>query len=240
MSGILGDLASAALGPGLAAAIANTSAYRTQPVSTFPPALYSLAIRSGSAPFLPYFVYTFPLSPSNLRKESAGMGNFYDVAGAPAGFGVARIPDVYGLSPPVYTISGTTGVKYHSTDRYLLTGLQSILVLQGAIAQYYALVASAVQSGAQQLPRLEFYDFFQSDFYWVVPLNSQVISQDAARPQLVNYQLRLVAIQSLLQPLIADLDDLLGPLTEGVGSAINGLGTSLSSALGNYSQFTPS
>lgn len=238
MSGFLGD-ATALIGPGLAAALGNTSAFRTRPAPNQPPALYSLAIRSGSMPFLPYFIYTFPISPANLRKEFGGMGNFYDVQGPPGSFGVTRVPDVYGMSPPIYTIAGTTGVKYHSTDRYLYTGLQSVLILQGAIAQYFALCAAAVQDGASQIPRLEFYDFFQGDFYQVLPLGPQGVSQDSSRPQLVNYQFRLIAIQSLLEPLLSDLDSILSPLTQGIGQGITGLDNSMSSALGSYSPFSP-
>lgn len=232
----LTGLATNSLGPLLAGVLAGTGPYRTKPVNTLPPALYSLAIRTGSPPYLPLFIYLFPISPSNLQKQRAGMGNFYDVAGSPALAGVQRTPDLYGLSPPIWTISGTTGVKTHSTDHYLFTGLQSALILQGVIEQYFSLVAAA---GGTNLPRLEFYDYYASDFWQVVPLQPQTILQSASAPQLLQYQFRLVGIQSLLQPLTAAIDTLLSPLVASVGQGISSLGSSINSALGNYSPFGP-
>lgn len=241
----LGQLGVNAVGP-LAAAGLNTflagqpGVYRTYPVSTLPPAIYSLAIRGAAVPFLPFYIYTFPISPSNVRKEVAGMANYYDVAGDSASLGVQRIADVYGLSPPTFTIQGTTGVKYHSTDGYLWTGLESILILQAALAQYFALVAEAggsVGFGSSELPRLEWYDYFTSAFWQVVPMGPQGIYQDSASPQLLFYRYRLVAIQNLEAPLAEIADGVLGAISDGINAGISGLGQSLGSALGSYSPF---
>lgn len=240
----LTGFAESAVGPLAASLLAGTGPYRTKPVPHLPPALYSLAIRAGSAPFLPMFIYLFPLSPQLLRKERAGMGNFYDVAGSPSLAGVQRIPDLYGYSPPIWTIAGTTGVKRHSTDRYLFTGLQSALVLQACMEQYFSFVAAAAQSGGSNgagptLPRMEFYDYFSSDFWQVVPLGPQGVSQTARAPQLVEYSFRFIGVQSLLQPLVSEVDSLVGQAAQGIGAGISNLSTSVSNSLGSYSSSSP-
>ena len=95
MSGALASIGSNLLGPaaaaGLNALINPGNGFRTQPAGPLPPALYSLAIRGAGAPYIPYFIYYFPISPSNVRKEVVGMGNYYDVAGSPFQFGVERV-----------------------------------------------------------------------------------------------------------------------------------------------------
>lgn len=236
--GLLGDLAQAAsnaLGPLAAAALANTGPYRTQPATT-PPALFSLAIRQATMPYLPLFIYTFPLSPSALRKDSTGMANYYDVAGPASNFGVSRITDIYGLSLPVFSIAGTTGVKYHSTDNFLTTGLESINILQGAIAQYYSLVAAAGANlnTATKLPRLEFYNFYSGEFYQVVPIGPQGISQDSNRPQLVNYQFKWVAVYNLAAPLAAAADAVVSAISGPLSAGISNMATTVGNTVTTY------
>jgi len=241
--GILGNVGQAAanaLGPAAAALLANSGPFRTQPAIT-PASLFSLAIRQGSTPYLPLFIYTFPISPADLRKDVAGMANIYDVAGPAQTNGVTRIADVYGLTLPTYTIAGTTGVKYHSTDNFLTTGLESIQILQAAIAQYFSIVAASSAGGAQtkNLPRLEFYDFYSSEFYQVVPVGPQGISQNQSRPQLLNYQFRLAAIYNLLQPLTNAVDSIVGAISGPIGTGISNMESSLGNVLGSYSPFSP-
>jgi len=239
MSGLLGDVAQAAanaLGPAAAALLANTGPYRTQPATT-PTALFSMAIRQAQMPYLPLFIYTFPLSPSALRKDTVGMGNYYDVAGTPANFGVQRIVDIYGQTLPVFSLSGTTGVKYHSTDNFLTTGLESIQILQGAISQYFAMVAAAgaVTNTATKLPRLEFYNYYSGEFYQVVPIGPQGISQDSNRPQLLNYQFKWVAVSNLAAPLAAAADAVIGAISGPISAGVSALGTSISNTVSAYS-----
>lgn len=234
-SSLLGDAASAAmnaLGPAAAALLAGTGPYRTQP-STTPFALFSLAIRSGTAPFLPLFIYTFPLSPTSLKKDVVGMAKIYDVAGPASTFGVTRIADVYGETLPVFSITGTTGVKYHSTDRFLLNGLESIQMLQGAIAQYFTLSAAAAAANTT-MPRLEFYNYFASEFFQVVPIGPQGISQDNSRPQLLNYNFRWAAVYNLAAPIAAAIDSVVGAIAGPIESGISSLGSSISSAVTSY------
>jgi hypothetical protein len=246
MSGSLTSFAQNALGPavgaGINAIINTTSGFRTRPAGPLPPAIYALSIRGATPPYAPFFYYYFPISPSNITKEVVGMGNFYDVAGPTLNFGVQRIVDVYGEAPPILSIAGTTGVKYHSTDGGFLTGLESIQILQAAISQYFAAVTAASTAGAgaagNSLPRLEFYDYFTSSFYQVVPLGSQGIRQDSRTPQLLFYNFRFVVVENLETALIGAIDSMLGPLGQGIDSAINGVSQSLGSALGSYSPFS--
>ncbi len=237
--------ASNAIGPaaaaGLNALINPGQGFRTKPAGPLPPALYSLAIRGGAAPYIPYFIYYFPISPSNIQKHVVGMGNFYDVAGPPLNFGVRRDLDIYGETPPILTISGTTGVKYHATDGGFLTGLESIQILQGAISQYFSFVSAAASPnliGNSNLPRLEFYDFYTSSFFQIVPLGPQGIRQSAQAPQLLFYEFRFVVVENLETPIIAGLDAVLGGLANTISAGINGLSKSLDSAFGSYSPFS--
>jgi len=237
-SSLLGDAAQAAsnaLGPAAAALLANTGPFRTQPATT-PTALFSLAIRQATMPYLPLFIYTFPLTPSALRKDTVGMANYYDVAGTAANFGVQRIVDIYGQTLPVFSISGTTGVKYHSTDNFLTTGLESINILQGAISQYFAMVAAAgaVTNTATKLPRLEFYNYYSGEFYQVVPIGPQGISQDANRPQLLNYQFKWVAVYNLAAPIAAAIDSIVGAISGPISAGISSLGTSIGNTVSSY------
>lgn len=236
----LGAGATNLLGAAAAYALAQTGPFRTKPTTT-PPALFSLAICQAAEPYLPYFIYTFPLSPSDLKKDITGMANVYDVAGPSANFGVSRIADVYGASLPTFTIAGTTGVKYHSTDRFFFTGLESIQTLQNCILQYFGMVAEAGGSAASsnKLPRLEFYNYFASEFYQIVPIGPQGISQSNQRPQLLNYQFKWAAIQNLLQPLTSAIDTALSPLTGEIGKGISVLSGDITSAFSSYPAVAP-
>lgn len=164
------------------------------------------------------------------------MANIYDVGGAPLNFGVQRIADVYGEAPPVFVIEGTTGVKYHSTDRFLFTGLESIQMLEAAISQYFGLVSAA---NGKNLPRLEFYDYFSSGFYQVVPVGPQGIIQNVARPQLLNYRFRWMAIANLEQPVVQGVDNLIGLLSAPINSAVSSIDKTISSVVNTYSPFGP-
>ena len=98
-----------------------------------------------------------------------------------------------------------------------------------------ASAAGGQSGGGSSLPRLEFYDFFTSQFWQVAPLGPQGIQQDSRAPQLLFYQFRFVGIQNLEAPLAAGVDSVLGGLLGGVSSMISGIGSSLSSAVGSYS-----
>jgi hypothetical protein len=234
----LGNLTSNALAIGSAYFIQGKGPNRTQ-VARTPPALYSLVLRGPSAPYLPLAIYSFPMSPQNIRRDVVGLGNTYNVQGNASNFGVTVIPDIYGQTPPVYTIQGTTGVKYHTRDGMVWTGLQSVQILTGIISQYFSLNAAVAQAGSSNLFRLEFYDYYMEEFWQIVPLGPQGLMQSSARPQLVFYSFRWEAVQSLEQPIAALLDPLLSALGTPISQAFNGLGSSISNFLGSYSGNSP-
>lgn len=227
-------LAENSLGPLVVGLAAGSGANRTQP-STTPFSLYALALRAPTPPYVLLFYYIFPLSPQMITREVGALGNYYDVAGSPSNFGVNRIVDVYGQSPPIYNIRGTTGVKFHSRDGYQWSGLESAQILEGMIAQYFSFNSAQAQAGAANLYRLEFYDFYQYEFWEVVPLGPQGISQSSARPQLIYYNFRFVATTSLEQPIAQLLDPILQNLEQPIAQAYNSMSSDVTSFLGSYS-----
>ena len=236
MSNALSELGSLAIGPATAYALSNVGPRRTIPAQT-PAGLYAIALRSPTPPYIPLAIYTFPLGPSQIKRQVVGLGNFYDVLGGAGNLGVNRLPDIYGQTPPIYTIAGTTGVKYHSGDNYLWTGLESINILFNIISQYFALNAAQAQAGQSSLYRLEFYDYYLGEFWQVVPLGGQDQMQNNAKPQLVYYNLRLVAIQSLDQPIGTLLDPIISVISNGINSAFNATQQAFSNLASNYSSF---
>lgn len=238
MSGLLGtvgSLASNAIGPISEALLVGLPNSFSTKNAQLPPPLYALALRFPSPPYIPLFLYTFPISPANIRKEFTAMTNVYDVIGPSQNFGVTRIPDVYGKSPPTWLIEGTTGQKYHQTDGGLFTGLESILIMQGVLSQYFSLNAQRAATGnANQLYRLEFYDYYTSDFYEIVPIGPQIIRQDAQRPSLLYYRLRLAGIQSLAQPISNLIDPIFNTFTTSVNQVQQTVGANIGSFVSEY------
>lgn len=233
-----GSLAENAVGPLLGGIISGHGPNRTIPALT-PYSLYALALRSSGFGGIPLFIYTFPLSPANISREVVGMGNFFDVSGPASNFGVNRIIDQYGQSPPIYTLKGTTGVKFHSRDGFIWSGLQSIQILKGMISQYFSLNAAAVQAGDQNLYKLEFYDYYMGEFWEVVPIGPQGTFQSSQAPQLVFYQFHFVGRVSLEQPIANILDPILSKLETPLNKAFTELGSKINSFLTSYSQSSP-
>lgn len=175
--------------------------FRPQPIPNFRVALYQLVIRAPAAPYGIVFGYTFPISPANIRKEPVSLTNIYDVgSNDPNMLGVQRSADLFGDTPPMYTIEGTTGFQYHNTDGYSLTGIDSILALQSLLSQYAALNQQQVQSQIPDPYLLEFYDYYTNDHWQVVPIGPRSFMQDRSRPLLVNYSFRLAGLRNLAAP----------------------------------------
>src|ERR1700688_923059 len=83
----------------------------TVPFANNQPVLYKLSLFTGinPTPFgisVPEEEFIFPLTPSKVTKTSMNLTNYYDVQGNNTNYGVQRIIDVYGLTPPIITISG--------------------------------------------------------------------------------------------------------------------------------------
>lgn len=181
--------------------------------------------------------FIFPLTPNNINKQFINLTNYYDVASTDAGhLGVQRIVDNFGLTPPIITISGTTGFQFHSLDNYQWSGRSSFAQLVQFIQSYNFLVASNVESGqnAGPLPQLLFTDGFTNEIFDVVPFSTQSSGMEASRPLYQTYNLQFIARTTTSpesigltgpgqDPIAAELILSKALLTAGLVSAINGL-----------------
>ena len=146
--------------------------------------------------------------------------------------------DTYGLAPPVFTIEGTTGWDMHSADGYSLTGLQSMQQLAAFLATYADLNQVNRLAGIAQLFKLEFYDYFTSNFWEIEPIGPQIFQQDATRPLLVYYRFRWAATKPA--GLFGDILDTIGNVLD-VSSqlATTNLSDKLGNVLGSYGPAGP-
>lgn len=201
--------------------------FRTEPVPNYQAAIYALSIRSPGFSALDYLTYTFPLSPELLRKEWMAFTAIYDTAGNAAQLGVNRDADVFGQSPPYFTIEGTTGWQRHQSDGYVYTGIQSMKALEQFIGTYQQLNQSLLSQQQQQLYTLEFYDYFRGDYWQVEPEGPQGVWQAKERPLYINYRFRFAAIQKVNAPILGVVDALLNvfgsPATATAVNVANGL-----------------
>lgn len=172
-------------------------------------ALYQLSIRSpnGALSLLPGHNFIFPLTPQLVRKVSPPLTAIYDVQGSSKSQGVQRKVDEFGIAPPMFTIVGTTGWQFHSADGFLWSGQGACTRLQSLIETYTSLNQTIIQNQSGDPYTLEFYDFFQNEFWVVVPRGPIRIEQSADRPILSNYVLDLAAIKSVSYPYTAIAED---------------------------------
>lgn len=213
--------------------------FRTIPFPNTGVVLYGLAIIAPNTDGTPIAQYTFPISPASVRKEFVSKANFFDIAGSTQQSGVQRLVDFYGVSPVIYTLEGTTGWQLHSTDAFAFTGAQSIVAIQNLINQFAQLNVAQAQAN-QPLYTMEFYDYFSGDFWQVVPIGRQGISQSERRPLLYDYYFRLVGIQNLAVPITAIIPDVILDLfSVSAAQALSTLSTNIAASLVNYASVTP-
>ncbi len=168
--------------------------FQTIPLSNQNLVLYQLSIRDFNPPYSAQYGYTFPLSPTSVTKEFTALTNIYDVADLVAeNGGVQRIVDPYGSTLPSFSLEGTTGWQFHGTDGFAFSGLQSIAAVQSLLTQY-AQLNRAQQLANKPLYPLEYYDFFSSEFWQVVPIGPQTVRQTSVRPLLFEYAFKLAAV----------------------------------------------
>lgn len=209
--------------------------FANYPNPNFQPCVYTVSIRSPGQLGTEYASYTFPLSPQMLRKEETALAAVYDTAGSPAQNGIARLIDQYGMTPVTYQIEGTTGWQRHGRDGFVLTGLQSVQVLQKFLTKYMALNAAQVARGLSDLYTLEFYDYFANDFWIVVPVGPQLFQIAADRPLLTYYKLRWVALKSVGAPILGRVDALAQVFGTPAVTAVINAATTINGLLGLYS-----
>jgi hypothetical protein len=163
--------------------------------------------------------YIFPLSPSSVTKQSVNLTTYYDVdGGGRSTFGVQRIIDHYGMTPPTISISGTTGFQFHSLDGFQWSGKSSFAKLVQMIASYAEKV-NRVKSSSQNkpMPTMVFTDGFTGEVFLVIPMGPQNFSMEAAHPIYQNYNIQLLVAASLGEPEVAKLDAISKNLIELVG-----------------------
>jgi len=168
----------------------------TVPFANNQPVLYKLSLFTLGDPNAvgPTEEFIFPLTPAKVTKTVMNLTNYYDVQGNNTNYGVQRIIDVYGLTPPIITISGTTGFQFHSLDGYQWSGRSSFARLVALIQAYATAVAQANSSSqTTTLPLLQFTDSYTSEVYNVVPLNQQSYNMDVSRPIYQMYDLQFLA-----------------------------------------------
>ncbi len=226
-AGSIGSVAGTGFG------ISNGQAFRNIPNPNFQPAVYTLSIRSPLTG-TEFASFTFPLSPQGVKRERAFLGNYYDTQGSAIDHGVARVVDQFGFAPAVYTIEGTTGWQRHLMDGFLLTGLQSIQVLEKLIEKYADLNVKQVTQGSQDLYTLEFYDYFASEFWEVVPIGPQGFIQSAAKPLYTYYRFHWVAVREVSAPILGRVDALAQVFTTPATTAVVNAANTASNLLRLY------
>jgi hypothetical protein len=138
--------------------------------------------------------YIFPLTPSNVTKTTMNLTNYYDVQGSSNNYGVQRIIDVYGLTPPIITIAGTTGFQFHSLDGYKWSGKSSFALLIQLIQTYTQKVVQATQSSQiVPIPTMIFTDGYTGEQFNIVPISKQAFEQDVSKPIIQTYNLQFLA-----------------------------------------------
>ena len=186
------NLGAAPPSPGIGAA----QSFSTRSIPNNGVALFALAIFMPSSN-QPVASYIFPISPTDVSKEFTGMSAYYDVGGSPGEFGVHRVVDSYGNSPLNFSIRGTTGFQYHSTDRFGFTGVQSISLFVEILNRYAQINATLQVQGNPTAAILEMYDYYAGDFWSVVPIGRQQVQISNQQPLIFNYNFRLVGISNL-------------------------------------------
>lgn len=199
-------------------------------------ALYTLAIVAPGQAQKTVQAYTFPISPQQVQKTPIALSTVYDTAPAIGQKGVQRTIDRYGKALPYITIEGTTGWQRHSTDLFLMTGLQSIAALQRLFDAYEQLNEQQVQNNIAQLYSMEFYDYFASEFWQIEPIGQQGVSVDASRPLYYRYQFRWACVRNLASSQgSSTVDGVQASFSSPVATAASSLSSNISSSLSSVS-----
>jgi len=206
--------------------------FKTNPATTTTVPLYQISLRSPGATASVFngLTYTFPISPQAIRKEKVAYNTVMDVASSAAGYaGVQRIVDQFGESLPIYTLRGTTGWKYHSTDGFIWTGLQSVQRIEAILTSFAVKNQTQIQQGnADQLYTLEFYDYFANQFWEIVPIGPQGLDQSSDKSLFTYYTFRFACVRDVTAPIPAIAVDLVANLLGADGIAAISLTSSAS------------
>lgn len=209
--------------------------FSTRPVANLDLALYMLSIRAPDAVGTPVRTFVFPLSPEMVRKEAPSYNTIYDTQGYPTTLGVRREIDMFGQAPPLFVIGGTTGWKLHATDGMIWTGKIAMQRMESVLAEFAALNQQQMLADNPNLYSLEFYDYWMGDYWEVAPVGPQQVQQNAQRPLLSYYQLRLAGLRPVDAPISAIEAKAISVLFGSAGATVLGnTATFLSGVLAEY------
>lgn len=208
--------------------------FRTITVPTIQPVLYQISIRAPENAFAELMTYTFPLTPSSLRIQRDSMTSYANTQGPSLSQGVTRQFDIFGLSPPTFVIEGTTGWDFHSADGYTVTGLESMQQLQSLFQTYAQLNKQQQEAGNPQMYALEFYDFFQGNFWQVELIGQPILRQSNDRPLLSYYRFTLAGVQPVAVSTFSLIDALANTFATAAGTAITNTLNTLTNFFGGY------
>jgi hypothetical protein len=197
-------------------------------------AVYRLSIHNPGKAKTALMTYTFPLSPSNIRRTETSMASFYDTPGTPGQYGVSRLVDQYGMAPLIFDIEGTTGWQKHLADGFQYTGLQSVQTIQAYLLEFAKLNADKALANAHDFYTMELYDYFSSVFYEVVPVGPQQVWQDQQKPLLSYYKFHLVGVRSIAAPPLP-AGSTSDPIASAFGAAVSSVQASVSGAMSGVS-----
>jgi hypothetical protein len=180
-----------------------------------------------------YATYLFPISPQNIGRSSVSMATVYDTQGTTKENGVHRVIDEYGQAPPTWTLRGTTGYQYHNTDNYQYTGWQSLETIRTLIESFAALNSSQSEYGFP-LYTMELSNYYDNEFWEVVPVGPQNITREANRPIWGYYDFTFVGIKPIQSPESTATDPVLSALSLSFNTVLQGAITFASSIAQSY------
>jgi hypothetical protein len=183
---------------------------------------------------IPSLTYIFPISPAAVKKEFSSLNTVYDVQGSPQNQGVQRLVDMWGQAPPIITLRGTTGWKRHSLDFFALSGKDSLTMIQNLLSTFAQKNQELMAKNATDYYSLELYNYWDSEFWSVVPIGPQGIEQSADRPIIGTYIFRLACIRAVAAPIPPLAMDLIVSLWSAGAQQIQIINSSLSMKLSSY------
>lgn len=143
--------------------------------------------------------FIFPISPQSLNIQRKSLSAWYETQGSATQNYVNRIIDVYGLTPPIFSIRGTTGFNKYSNTNYNMPGIALMRALQGFIELYFKTSQTSVVIGNTAPSNLQWLDYFYGEYWNVVPIGPVNVRQDSQRPLWMYYELTLAGISPLGQ-----------------------------------------
>lgn len=177
--------------------------------------------------------FIFPISPAGIRKSVPQLNTSYLMAGNvhhAGNTGVVRRMDLFGEAPPTWVLEGTTGWQYHSNDGMKYTGAEAFRNLQSLFTNF-AVFQQHFQANPTSKTTIEmhFFDYFNKDYWVVVPVADPVFAMDASRPLIGNYMVKLAGIRPVKHPPAPIV--LKSSLEQRLASSVTNAANSVSSAV---------